>query len=348
VQIKTTRFTVQKRYPLTISRGTSTGTENLLVEVAAEGVTGRGEMSPAIASGETAEIAEADVSRWAAALSDGSPWEMQRIEDVLDEAGGGNAARAALDIALHDWRGQRLGQPLWKLWGLERSRIVPTSLTLGISSPEQVRERIPEILARTGAKILKIKLGSPDGPEADQAMFAVCQEAAPPSIAWRVDANGGWDVPAARAMLLWLAERGVEFVEQPLERGREAELPALYRDSPLPLYADESVRVAADVPPLADRVHGVNLKLMKCGGLAEAWRIVHTARACGLRVMFGCMSESTLAITAAAHLSPLADALDLDSHLNLVDDPFTGAGLREGRVVPNDLPGLGVRKRVMG
>jgi L-alanine-DL-glutamate epimerase-like enolase superfamily enzyme len=342
VQIQAAPFTVNKRYPLTISRGTSASTENLLVEVTAEGVTGRGEMSPAIASGETAATAEADVARWAEALSGFSPWETQRIEAVLDETGGGSAARAALDIALHDWRGLRLGQPLWKLWGLDRSRIVPTSLTLGISSLEQIRERIPEILERTGAQILKIKLGSPDGPKADREMFAACQEAAPPSMIWRVDANGGWDVPTSIAMIRWLAGRGVEFVEQPLARGQEGDLPDVYRDSPLPLYADESVRVAADVPPLADRVHGVNLKLMKCGGLTEAWRIIHTARAHGLKVMFGCMSESSLAITAAAHLSPLADALDLDSHLNLVDDPFTGAELREGRVVPNEMPGLGV------
>src|SRR5205823_2842854 len=140
-----------------------------------------------------------------------------------------------------------------------------------------------------------------------------------------------------------LAERGVEFVEQPLARGQEADLPAVRHGSPLPIYVDESVYVAADLPAIVDGADGVNLKLMKCGGLREALRIVHTARAHGLMVMMGCMSESSLAISAAAHLSPLADHLDLDSHLNLRDDPFVGATFETGRVVPNDAPGLGVR-----
>jgi muconate cycloisomerase len=135
----------------------------------------------------------------------------------------------------------------------------------------------------------------------------------------------------------------VEFVEQPLPRGQEADLPAVSRDSPLPIFVDESVCVASDIPPLANCIHGVNLKLMKCGGLREALRIIHTARAHGLKVMMGCMSESSLAITAAAHLSPLADSLDLDSHLNLLPDPFAGAALKDGRIVPNDAPGLGVQ-----
>lgn len=146
-------------------------------------------------------------------------------------------------------------------------------------------------------------------------------------------------------MLSWLAERGVEFVEQPLLRGQEADLPALHRDAPLPLYVDESVRQARDIPPLAHAVDGVNLKLMKCGGLREALRIIHTARAHGLKVMIGCMSETSLAITAAAHLGPLVDALDLDSHLNLNPDPFIGATYADGRVIPTDAPGLGVQTR---
>ena len=146
-------------------------------------------------------------------------------------------------------------------------------------------------------------------------------------------------------MLPWLAARGVEFVEQPLPRGQEADLPALFQDRPLPLYVDESVRIARDVPPLAHCVDGVNLKLMKCGGIREALRIIHTARACGLKVMIGCMSETSLAISAAAQLAPLADALDLDSHLNLNPDPFTGACYQDGRVVPNREPGLGVVRK---
>jgi muconate cycloisomerase len=247
-------------------------------------------------------------------------------------------------MALHDWQGRRLGVPVWQMFGLDRDRIVPTSITIGINPPEVLREIVPEVLARTGARALKVKLGGPGGSEADQERFAAVQAAATHPVLWRVDANGGWDVETARNMIRWLAERGVEFVEQPLARGQEADLPAVHYNTPLPIYADESVCLAADIPPLAGAIDGVNLKLMKCGGLREALRIIHTARAHGLKVMMGCMSESSLAITAAAHLSPLADALDLDSHLNLSPDPFTGANYAAGRVLPTSAPGLGVTR----
>jgi L-alanine-DL-glutamate epimerase-like enolase superfamily enzyme len=265
---------------------------------------------------------------------------------VLAAHPGRSAAAAGLDLALHDWLGKRAGLPVWKLWGLSLARIEPTSLTVGINPPEVVREKVPEIMTRTGARVLKVKLGNPEGIEHDQASFVAAQEAAaaltPEPVRWRVDANGGWEPDAAVTMIGWLAERGVEYVEQPLVRGREDDLPYVFARTVLPLYADESVRVAADVPALADRVHGVNLKLMKTGGLAEAMRLVHTARAHGLKVMIGCMGESSLSITAGAHLSPLVDHVDLDSHLNLLADPFIGAAWTGGRVVPNDKPGLGV------
>ena len=347
------RFTVAKRHPLTISRGTSAGSENLLVTVEHEGVTGIGEMAPTTGGpiAETAQAAQSILERWTPLLADTTPWDMQRIETLLNAQKGEHAALCALDCALHDWQGKRLHTPVWKLLGLDMRRIPPTSLTVGINPPDIVRERVPEILARTNARFLKVKLGSPAGIEADQASFAAAQEAANAFLAsaqiqeplgWRVDANGGWNLDDARAMLSWLAERGVEFVEQPLLRGQEADLPALHHNAPLPLYVDESVRQARDIPPLANAVDGVNLKLMKCGGLREALRIIHTARAHGLRVMIGCMSETSLAITAAAHLGPLVDALDLDSHLNLNPDPFVGATYADGRVIPNDAPGLGV------
>ncbi|HLJ55428.1 MAG TPA: dipeptide epimerase, partial [Chthonomonadaceae bacterium] len=321
MKITLRRFSVTKRHALTISRGTSSGSENLLVVVEHEGVTGLGEMAPTSggAVAETAESAEADLDRWRGPLAQLVPWEMQRVDALLDggaSAAGqpveglcGNAARAALDIALHDWLGKRAGMPVWQLFGLDLDSIPPTSLTVGINPPERIREIVPEIVARTGAKALKVKLGNPAGVEADRESFAAAQGAAPGPILWRVDANGGWTVDAARLMIAWLATRGVEFVEQPLPRGQEADLPAVHRGSALPIYADESICHASDIPPLAGAIDGVNLKLMKCGGLREALRIVHTARARGLKVMMGCMSESSLAITAAAHLSPLADAL---------------------------------------
>ena len=347
------RFAVTKRYPLTISRGTRTGSDNLLVTVEHEGVTGMGEMAPTSIGPivETADRAQAVLECWRPALSIVSPWDMQRIEMLLNVQEGERAAYCALDCALHDWQGKRLNMPVWKLLGLDIAATPPTSLTIGINPPDVIRARIPELLARTNARFLKIKLGNPQGLGTDKASFIAAQEAAAEyaqatgsvPVGWRVDANGGWTVRDAQHMLHWLAERNVQFVEQPLPRGREAELATLHKHAPLPIYVDESVRTACDIPPLAQYVDGVNLKLMKCGGLREALRIIDTARAHGLKVMIGCMSETSLGITAAAHLSALADALDLDSHLNLNPDPYVGAIYANGIIRPTHAPGLGVQ-----
>jgi len=352
--------TVGKRYPLTISRGTSTGSDNLILRLDYGDIEGVGEMAPTSggAVAETALGAEAAFCRWIDLLDGLGPWDSQEIERRLNESDGRRtdlAARAALDMAIWDWKGKFAGVPLWKLLGLNRDRIPATSVTIGINPPEVVRSRVQDILRRTGARHLKVKLGNPDGPESDKTMFAAAQQAATEieseitcAPTWRVDANGGWSLEKAVGMIEWLAARGVEYVEQPLLRGRERDLPELHRCSPLPIYADESVCLSDDIPPIAEHIDGVNLKLMKCGGITEAIRIIHTARANNLRVMFGCMSETSLAITAAAHISPLADELDLDSHLNLLPDPFAGAELVDGRIVPGEAPGLGVTLRAEG
>ncbi len=340
-------FTVHKRFPLTISRGTTAETTNLWVRVEADGVEGWGEASPFSIGTyrETTEYLLESARALPDLLEPLHPTQRQVVEEQLKTHNLPSALRCAVDVALHDWLGKRVGMPLWKLWGLNCERIVPTTVTIGINPPDVARQRVRDWLALTGARALKVKLGSPEGIEADKAMFSAVREETPQGVVLRVDANGGWNLTDALTMCRWLAERGVEYVEQPLPKGMEDALPELYRRSPLPIFADESVFTSADVVRLADRVHGVNLKLMKCGGPTEALRIVHTARACGLQVMYGCYSDSSLAITAAVHLSPLADDLDLDSHLNLLDDPFVGAELMDGRVLPNDLPGLGVRRR---
>ena len=347
-------FTVNKRFPLTISRGTTSQTTNVWVRVQQEGIEGWGEASPfAIAkqpasasltseNRQSTEILLEALNDVAPRLEAFSPWEGQKIERVLAEAEVPSAARAAIDMALYDWQGKQLGIPLWRLWGLNRRRIVPTSVTVGINSPEGARQRVRDWLPFTGGNVLKIKLGSSAGIEADQEMLLAVREEAP-QAQLSIDANGGWSLDDAVKMCTWLASQGVRHVEQPLAAGQEDKLPILYERSPLPIFVDESCFTSHDIPPLADRVHGINIKLMKSGGLTEAIRMVHTARACGLQVMFGCYSDSTLANTAASHLSPLADYLDLDSHLNLVDDPFTGATIQDGRLIPNDLPGLGVQ-----
>ena len=349
--ITSRRIDLTKRHPLTISRGTIRGSTNVVVTVSHDGVSGMGEMAPSDVTGDSAESAELDLTEWASVLHDHAPDEFDRVDSALREIGAPNrgAVRAALDMACHDWWGRSLGRPVWRLLGLDATRAPATSLTIGINPPDVIREVVPEILNRTRARFLKVKLGQAAGVDADTEMFVAVQEAAERAgftPKWRVDANGGWDVASAQKMIGWLAERGVIEVEQPLAQGCEDELPLLFRTTTVPIFVDESVRVASDVADIADRVHGVNVKLMKCGGLREGLRIIHTARAHGLRVMIGCMGESSLAISAGAQLAPLVDAVDLDSHLNLLDDPYEGASYVDGRIIPNDLPGLGVVNRL--
>lgn len=374
-------FTVHKRFPLTISRGTASQTTNVWVRIEQQGIEGWGEASPFSISGDaialvpTASFGNKRDANYASAtepsgsdmasfaplcktrqsteillealelvvpmLEAFSPWERQKIERVLGEAEIPTSVRASIDLALHDWMGKQVGVPLWRLWGLNRRRIVPTSVTVGINSPEGARQRVRDWRPLTGGDVLKIKLGSPEGIAADREMLLAVRDEAP-QAQLTVDANGGWSLDEAVKMCDWLASMGVKHVEQPLAAGKEEQLPILYERSPLPIFVDESCFTSRDIPRLADRVHGINIKLMKSGGLTEAMRMVHTARACGLQVMFGCYSDSTLANTAAAQLSPFADYVDLDSHLNLVDDPFTGATVQDGRLMPNELPGLGV------
>ena len=192
-------------------------------------------------------------------------------------------------------------------------------------------------------EILKLKLGNPEGIEADQLMIEAIRQVAP-QIRITVDANGGWSFEDAVYMSQWLEKQGVEYIEQPLPVTLDHQLAALSQASPLPIFVDESCFTSADVPRLAKSVAGVNIKIMKTGGLTEAIQTIQTARACGLKIMFGCYSDSILANTAMAHLAPYADYLDLDSHLNLTNDPFVGATIEAGRLIPNNQPGLGVTR----
>ncbi len=348
--ITSRRVELTKRHALTISRGTIRSSTNVIVTVVHNGVSGQGEMAPSDVTADSAESAELDLGEWAVALHDVAPDEFEVIDATLAAIGASDrgAVRAALDMACHDWWGRTLQRPVWRLLGGDVRRVPPTSLTIGINPPDVIRTVVPEILHRTRALYLKVKLGHPAGVEADQEMFAAVQESA--ALAgfaplWRVDANGGWDVVGAQMMCRWLADCGALEVEQPLSAHDEDGFAAVFSSSPIPVFLDESIRVAADVARLAPVTHGVNLKLMKCGGIRGGLRVIHTARAHGLRIMIGCMGESSLAISAGAQLAPFVDAIDLDSHLNLLNDPFVGAMYVDGRVVPNDAPGLGVRDR---
>lgn len=338
-------FTVHKRFALTISRGTTAESTNLWLRLSHEGIEGWGEASPfSVGDAQTTAMLQESLQAIAPHLADLTPYDRQPIERLMAAHHLPSAARTALDLALHDWLGKTLSIPLWKLWGGDRTTIVPTSVTIGISSPDDARKRLHHWMQTTKVNAVKVKLGSPQGLDADKAMMMAVLDDAPKDAKISIDANGGWDVDGAIAMSHWLADRGVTYIEQPLPQGHEDALPALYRESPLPLYVDESCLTSRDIPGLGDRVHGINIKLMKSGGLTEALRMIHTAQALGLGIMFGCYSDSALSNTAAAHLAPFATHLDLDSHLNLLDDPFTGATMQDGRLVPNELPGLGVRR----
>ena len=349
MQIKVEIFTVNKRFPLTISRGTTAQTTNVWVRISHDGIEGWGEASPfsVCRHPQSTEIIKNALLQVAPSLQAFNPLQRHEIDQALTNALVPSSVKAALDIAMHDWLGKHVGLPLWQIWGLNRNAIVPTSVTIGINSPEGARARARDWLQLTDVRVLKVKLGSPDGIAADQKMLTAVREEAP-ALELYVDANGGWSLKDAVLMCNWLADIGVKYVEQPLPRGQEENLAQLKKQISLPIFVDESCFNSSDIPKLANYVDGINIKLMKSGGLTEAMRMVHTARAHGLQVMFGCYSDSTLANTAFSQLAPLADYLDLDSHLNLIDDPFTGAFVQEGRILPNDLPGLGVQRSASG
>ena len=344
MEIEIQPFTVHKRVPLTISRGTTAGSTNVWLRIKADGIEGWGEGSPFSIGDkrQTTEQIERDLQSLVAVLQNYHPLQRQAIESLLLESKICSAARAAVDVAMHDWLGKFSNLSLWKVLGLERERITPTAVTVGISSPQKAIIRLQKWCAQQQVASVKIKLGSPDGIAADQAMFDAVLTEVPEGAKVSIDANGGWNLTDAIAMAHWLRKRGVTYLEQPLAVADDPQLPELYEKSPLPIFIDESCFTVADIPRLAHCVHGINIKLMKCGGLAEAQRMIHTAKACRLQVMFGCYSDSAISNTALSHLSPLADHLDLDSHFNLKDDPFTGAQLQNGALIPNSKPGLGL------
>lgn len=335
---------VPKLFALTISRGTSGTTRNLIVTVSDGIHEGYGELAPAPATmpGWDAERGIADLSAFAEAGIPDNPYDAYA---AMAKAGVVPPAMAALDMAYWDLLAKRAGLPLYRLLGLPR-RSVPTSVTAGLNPPEVTRDQVTQTLQLTRAKCLKIKLGSPAGLDHDRAHFLAAKESAAPfAVALRVDANGGWSVSDANTMIPWLRDQGVEYVEQPLPLGAEEDLPRIFAGRVLPIFADESVKFATDVPKLADRVDGINLKLMKCGGITEAVRIVAAARAHGLNTMIGCMSETSIGIAPGAAIGSLFDFIDLDTHLNLNPDPAVGLDYEGGVVLPPEVPGHGAHLR---
>ncbi len=318
----------------TIARGTRSATEVVRVEVEHDGLTGRGEAAPIYYRGETVESAVAFLTGEAAARLRGlDPYALEAIGQAVWNGGREAAARAALDGALHDWVGRRLGVPVWRLLGLS-PHVPPTSYTLSIDTLEGTRDRTRRAAAFA---VLKVKVGGADDLE---RLVAIREESAVPL---RVDANEGWTLEQARELVPALVELGVELIEQPFPAGDLESFRALREVEPRPpIVVDEGCHDLRDVAPVAEYADGINVKLAKAGGVREAVRMIHAARALGLSVMIGCMVESQLAVAPAAHISSLADWVDLDGHLLLGEQPFTGLGLDDGRVVPSDAPGLGL------
>ncbi len=349
MELTFTPVSVHKRVPLTISRGTARTSVNVWVRISQDGIEGWGEATPFSTGqrGQDGASIQGELAAIAAELRPYHPLERQRLAPVLATLG--PASRAALDVALHDWLGKFAGLPLWQLWGLDPGAIGPTAVTIGISSPRDAEARLQQWLTQVPTlQALKLKLGSPAGGAADQAMVTALLSHIPAGCKVSVDANGGWDLATAIALIPWLAERGVTYVEQPLGGEGGEDWRILKERSPLPIFADESCWQATDLPDLATLVDGVNIKLMKCGGLSGAIALIHSARAWGLQIMVGCYSDTALSNTALAHLTPLVDHIDLDSHLNLRDDPFQGATLQGGRLIPPRTPGLGVSRVLEG
>ena len=334
------KVSLKKRFPLAISRGVRYDSYNLFVSYEKEGHIGWGESAPGNSEGAaTPEAVQEALEKFIATGIEG--FSIQTLYDRAREMQIPPCAYVALDTAFWDWTAKKAQLPLRELLGFSIPH-TPTSVTIGINPPEIVKERVPLLLNGTTVQSLKIKLGSPDGIEADKMMFnQVVESTKKYKVKLRVDANGGWDVTQAQHMMQWLAERRVDYIEQPLKEGEEEGLKTLFKGRALPIYVDESCRFSQNIPGFAAHVDGVNMKLMKCGGITEALRIIATARAHGLKTMIGCMSESSVAIAAAAALTGGIDHIDLDSHYNLAPDPSEGAPMINGVTLPPEIPGHG-------
>lgn len=332
-------LTLKTAHPFGISYGTSTDTDNVLVRVHYEDYEGLGEAAPAAYHNETPQTVAAVLKTWEDSdiLGD-DPFAIVDVCRRLDKSVAGNfSAKAAVEMALHDLAGKICHQPTYRMLGL--AGLIPpiTDFTIGIDSLDVVEKKTKEAV-KAGYKILKVKQGT----AYDQEIIEKIRKIAP-QIPLRVDANGAWTVKQAVEMSFFLAEKGVQFIEQPLPKHAPVDDFRFVRErSPLPIFADESVCRANDVSRLAGAVDGVVVKLAKTGGLLEALKVIHTARAHSMQIMFGCMIESSLGVTAACHLAGLVDHLDLDGALLLAWDPYDGAEYRDGYMHIPSRPGLGV------
>jgi L-alanine-DL-glutamate epimerase-like enolase superfamily enzyme len=333
VELTAEIVTVRLAETFVIAREASDEDDVVQVELRHDGVSGFGEGAPIERYAESGESARAYLEQVAPLLGD-DPFALEQIEARLPS--GENAARAALDGALHDLQGKLLGVPVWKLLGLPRTG-PPTSWTVWLGDPDDMARRAEKAASRF--RRLKLKLGGGDGLDVERvrAVRGVTE------LPLLVDVNEWWSLDEALEALPQLAELGVEYCEQPLRAGDDAGR-TLKERSPLPIYVDEDCHRLGDVAACAEIAHGINIKLAKSGGIREAIRMAHAARALGLGVMLGCMVESGLAIAAGCAVAPLCDHVDLDGNLLLADDPWPGVAFVDGIQVPSERPGLGVER----
>ena len=338
------RYTLHPRIPFTIARGTTTSYERVRVRLIDDGgVEGWGEAAPNAYYNESIETVLAAIPALERVAGRCRSVNALHDIDVLEEwmraeRPNDASARAAVSAAAHDLLGKKLGQPVWSVFGLEPMLAPPSSFTIAITTDEH--ELVRRVEEARAYPILKVKLGT----DRDDWIVRTVRRAAPTKL-MRADANAAWDVPRAITMAKLLADAGFELLEQPLPAEDLDGLREVSRQSPIPVVADESCRTATDIPRVAGSVHGINIKLSKCGGLAEARRMKHEAERHGLRVMLGCMIESSLGISAAAQLAPLAHWADLDGAALLRDDPFVGVSIEDGMIRLRAEPGLGVTVR---
>ena len=329
-------YDLQLKHAFNISNYSRKTTPVVLTTIEYDGLVGYGEASLPPYLGESqASVMEflkkVDLSGFS------NPLEIEEILHYVDLITENNtAAKASVDIALHDLAGKIIGKPWHQLWGLKKENVPNTTFTIGIDTDEVVRQKVREVEGQFN--ILKVKLGGTD----DKRMIETIRSVTALPLA--VDANQGWkDKHLALDMILWLKEKGIVMIEQPMPKYNLDPIAWLTEESPLPIFADESVQRLRDVERMKGVFSGINIKLMKCTGMREAWQMRNLAQALGMKVMIGCMTETSCAISAAAQLAPGLDFADLDGALLIQNDAFEGATLQKGKMIASDLPGIGVK-----
>ena len=320
----------------TIARNSSDVKNNVFVKYEKDGVFGIGEAAPNIRYNETPESTMATIEKAQPLFNKFDPWNFVDLGyEILNVGEEQTAAKCAMDIALMDWVTKKLGVPLYKYLGLDKTKTPKTSFSIGIDTPEIMQQKIQEA---EKYPILKIKVGK----ENDEEIMKAVRDVTDKTL--RVDANEGWKTKEeALDKIKWLEKMNVEFIEQPMPSHMLEETRWLRDRVNIPIVADEAVKSAADIPKLAEAYDGINIKLMKSGGLQEAMRMIWMARSLGMKIMLGCMIESSCAITAASHISPLVDWADLDGNLLIASDPFKGATVENGKMILPENPGLGLQ-----